>query len=134
MTGLTDLESMLSTLEPIVRAGEFIYVTVADEVAAGFPCEATVREGEGMTVVLRREDADGPALGRNLFHIEDAHADLLEQLYDGPQGEERAVFVIDIVELVAEKQVGKILHFENKDALGVEEQFRAFHKVDEVVH
>jgi hypothetical protein len=59
---LTDLEAMLGSLEPTVREGVFVYATVADELVAGLPCEATVREREGMTVVLRREDADTAGL------------------------------------------------------------------------
>lgn len=62
MTVLTDLEVMLIALEPTIRAGEFVYATVADKLVAGLPCEATVREAEGMTVVLRREEADAAGL------------------------------------------------------------------------
>ena len=44
----------MSDLDPVRRPGEFVFV-VADE---GVRAEATVREEEGLTVVLRRERAD----------------------------------------------------------------------------
>ncbi|MBC7403152.1 MAG: ACT domain-containing protein [Microbacteriaceae bacterium] len=49
---------MLGSLESAVHGGVFVYAAVADELVASLSCEATVREPEGMTVVLRREDAD----------------------------------------------------------------------------
>ncbi len=58
MAGLTDLETMLRTLEPTVREGEFAYVCVPDEDARQLNAHAIVAEHEGMSVVLRREDAD----------------------------------------------------------------------------
>jgi hypothetical protein len=62
VTGLTDLEEMLRTLQPEVRAGEFVYVSVPAEQARSLPAEAVVREAEGTTVVLRRQDADAAGL------------------------------------------------------------------------
>lgn len=62
MTGLTDLEEMLRTLGPEVREGEFAYVSVPAEQAGSLPAEALVREAEGTTVVLRRQDADAAGL------------------------------------------------------------------------
>jgi len=57
MAGTTDLAQLLRTLEPVLRDGEFVYATVV-EVPAGLPVEATVREPEGLTVVVRRDAAD----------------------------------------------------------------------------
>jgi len=57
MAGLTDLTQLLRSLEPVLRSGEFVYATVLD-LPAGLPVEATVREPEGLTVVLRRDVAD----------------------------------------------------------------------------
>ncbi len=62
MAGQTDLETMLSTLEPTVRDGEFVYVTVPEEDARGLPAHAMVVESEGVSVVLRREDAEAACL------------------------------------------------------------------------
>ena len=42
----------MSALDPVRRPGEFVFVE------GGEPAEATVREDEGLTVVLRRERAD----------------------------------------------------------------------------
>ena len=42
----------MSALDPARRPGEFVFVE------GGEPAEATVREDEGLTVVLRRERAD----------------------------------------------------------------------------
>jgi hypothetical protein len=44
----------VSDLDPVRRPGEFVFV-VADETVAA---EATVREDEGLTVVIARERAD----------------------------------------------------------------------------
>jgi len=57
MAGTTDLAQLLRTLEPVLRDGEFVYATVV-EVPAGLPVEATVREPEGLTIVVRRDAAD----------------------------------------------------------------------------
>jgi uncharacterized protein len=57
MAGMTDLTQLLRSLEPVLRSGEFVYATVLD-LPAGLPVEATVREPEGLTVVLRRDVAD----------------------------------------------------------------------------
>jgi hypothetical protein len=54
---MTDLTQLLRSLEPVLRSGEFVYATVLD-LPAGLPVEATVREPEGLTVVLRRDVAD----------------------------------------------------------------------------
>ena len=57
MAGTTDLAVLLRSLEPVLRDGEYVYATVVD-VPAGLPVEATVREPEGLTVVVRRDAAD----------------------------------------------------------------------------
>jgi uncharacterized protein len=55
--GATDLAELLRTMEPVLRDGEFVYATVVD-LPAGLPVEATVREPEGLTIVVRRDLAD----------------------------------------------------------------------------
>ncbi len=57
MAGTTDLAELLRTLDPVLRDGEFVYATVV-EVPTGLPVEATIREPEGLTVVVRRDAAD----------------------------------------------------------------------------
>ena len=62
MTGERDLQTLLASIEPVLRPGSFVFAVVADEsMLAGVAPEATVREEEGLTVVLPRERAD--ALG-----------------------------------------------------------------------
>lgn len=46
------------SLAPRRRAGEFVFVAVMLEQAAGLPAEALIREDEATTAVLRREDAE----------------------------------------------------------------------------
>jgi hypothetical protein len=59
VTAERDLRRLLAAMEPVPRPGEFVFAVLGDdsrlpEVAP----EATVREEEGLTVVLRRERAD----------------------------------------------------------------------------
>lgn len=58
MPGLIDLETMLSTLEPTIREGEFVYASVSEQHAQELPSQVLIQENEGVTVVLRREAAD----------------------------------------------------------------------------
>jgi len=57
MSGETDLQVMLDELEPVVREGEFVFVTV-DTVPSDVTPEATVLESEGLTLVVPRGVAD----------------------------------------------------------------------------
>ena len=59
MSGETDLATLLASMEPELRPGEYVYVVVDD--LDGVEPEATVREPEGLSAVLAREQAD--ALG-----------------------------------------------------------------------
>ena len=58
MTGEMNLQTLLATLHPVLREGEYVYVLWPHgrPLAAGI--EAAVREAEGLTVVLPREEAD----------------------------------------------------------------------------
>ena len=56
MAGETDLARMIASLEPIVREGEFVVVSLTDEPEVA--CQAVIREGEGVTVVIERGVAD----------------------------------------------------------------------------
>jgi len=59
MSGITDLEELIHAMRPEARDGEFVVVTTE---TPGLPAEAMVREAEGTTLVLRREDADAAGL------------------------------------------------------------------------
>lgn len=59
----TDLANMLATLRVDTREGEFVFVSL-DRADASLQAKAlaTVLEDEGLTCVLRREDADAQGL------------------------------------------------------------------------
>jgi hypothetical protein len=59
---LTDLDLLLKTLEPVVIEGEFVVLVVEEDDVATLSPVAVVREREGWTVVVRREDADARGL------------------------------------------------------------------------
>ncbi|WP_047815584.1 ACT domain-containing protein [Rhodopirellula islandica] len=61
MTGITDLPTLLGSLHPLMSEHEFVFVTqpgkcIAD--AADLHPIAAFEEQEGLTLVLRREQAD----------------------------------------------------------------------------
>lgn len=62
MTGETDLARMLAGLRVRRRPGEFVFVSVTGKAAAGVAVEASIREAEGLTIVLSRDDADAAGL------------------------------------------------------------------------
>jgi hypothetical protein len=60
--GEQDLQVLLSSAQPELRPGTFVFVVVRDEAhLETLAPDATVREPEGLTAVVRRERAD--ALG-----------------------------------------------------------------------
>ena len=62
MSGERDIETLLRSVDPEVRPGTFVFVVVHDEALLDqLDPEATIREVEGLTAVVRRERAD--ALG-----------------------------------------------------------------------
>jgi predicted N-acetyltransferase YhbS len=58
MTGEKDIRTLLASIHPVLREGEYVYVLWPHgrPLAAGI--EAAVREAEGLTVVLPRAEAD----------------------------------------------------------------------------
>ncbi|MFF2842878.1 N-acetyltransferase [Paenarthrobacter sp. NPDC057981] len=58
MAGETDLERLLESLHPIVRDGDYVYALWPHGRPLEGDVEAAVREAEGLTVVLRRDEAD----------------------------------------------------------------------------
>jgi hypothetical protein len=59
---MTDLQQMLTTLEPQVRDGEYVYVTEPGGPSRVLEAEALIDEAEGRTLVVRREVADEAGL------------------------------------------------------------------------
>jgi hypothetical protein len=59
VSGERDLNRLLATMEPVLRPGTFVFAVLGDESRlAEVAPEATVREQEGLTVVVARERAD----------------------------------------------------------------------------
>lgn len=58
MNGSTDLATMLQTLEVVSLPEEYVYVSIARDHAAVALARATIWENEGLTLILRRADAD----------------------------------------------------------------------------
>lgn len=58
MAGESDLETLLESLHPVVREGDYVYALWPHGKPLEGAVEAAVREAEGLTVVLRREEAD----------------------------------------------------------------------------
>jgi uncharacterized protein len=62
VSGERDLHRLLASMDPVLRPGAFVFVVVPDEPRLDtLSPEATVREPEGLSAVVRREQAD--ALG-----------------------------------------------------------------------
>jgi hypothetical protein len=60
--GERDLRTLLASMDPVLRPGRFVFVVVPDEdLLDALAPEATIREPEGLSAVVRREQAD--ALG-----------------------------------------------------------------------
>ena len=60
-SGETDLPALLAGMTPVLRDEEYVFCTIPHGVPlpAGAVPFATVREDEGLTVVLERADANG---------------------------------------------------------------------------
>jgi predicted N-acetyltransferase YhbS len=63
MSGETDLKTLLESLRPVARDGEYVYALWPHGRRLEGGIEAAVREAEGLTVVLRRDEADHLGLG-----------------------------------------------------------------------
>lgn len=61
MGGERDLSTLLKALRPELRPGQYVFTSTTDDVPPGASPVATVREEEGLTLVLPRDEAD--ALG-----------------------------------------------------------------------
>jgi hypothetical protein len=56
MPGEKNLAALLSSMEPVLHADEFVYCSVPD--ATGIETLCCFRETEGVTVICRREEAE----------------------------------------------------------------------------
>ncbi|MFD7554857.1 MULTISPECIES: ACT domain-containing protein [unclassified Streptomyces] len=63
MSGESDLRKLLSGMRPELNDGAYVFCTVpGTAVPAGTAPVATIREHEGLTLVLRQEEADAAGL------------------------------------------------------------------------
>ncbi|MFW0773749.1 N-acetyltransferase [Paenarthrobacter nitroguajacolicus] len=62
MSGETDLKTLLESLHPVVRDGDYVYALWPHGRPLSGGIEAAVREAEGLTVVLPRDEADSLGL------------------------------------------------------------------------
>src|SRR4051812_30032266 len=62
MSGEKDLQTLLATMHPVRRGGEFVYVLWPHGKPLAGAIMAAVREAEGLTVVMPRAEADGLGL------------------------------------------------------------------------
>ena len=64
MAGETQLSALLSSMSPELHPGEYVFTSTPDAaVPAGAAPVVTVAEEEGLTMVLRKKDADRLGLG-----------------------------------------------------------------------
>ena len=64
MAGETQLSALLSSMSPELHSGEYVFTSNPDAaVPAGAAPVVTVAEEEGLTMVLRKKDADRLGLG-----------------------------------------------------------------------
>jgi hypothetical protein len=62
-TGESDLPTLLNNINPVLRAEEYVFCTLPDKQwLVALPWVSMFREVEGVTVILRRKDADHHAL------------------------------------------------------------------------
>ncbi|MEU8545496.1 ACT domain-containing protein [Streptomyces roseoverticillatus] len=62
MSGERDLSKLLGGMRPELNAGRYVYATVEAEPPANVAPVVTVREPEGLTLVVRQEEADAAGL------------------------------------------------------------------------
>ncbi|WP_116209399.1 ACT domain-containing protein [Streptomyces olivoreticuli] len=62
MSGETDLQKLLSGMSPELRPGRYVFTVVEAGIPPGLTPVVTVAEQEGLTLVLRLEDADAAGL------------------------------------------------------------------------
>ncbi|MET8681019.1 ACT domain-containing protein [Streptomyces sp. NPDC004647] len=62
MTGERDLTQLLSGMRPHLNPGRYVFTAVTDGPPDGVSAVVTVAEDEGLTLVVRQEDADAAEL------------------------------------------------------------------------
>ncbi|KFA92888.1 ACT domain-containing protein [Archangium violaceum] len=64
MSGETNLEVLLKSMKPVLRGGEFVFLTTRRSLLEALPLEplGLFHEEEGLTLILPREKADAAGL------------------------------------------------------------------------
>ncbi|MGW3411900.1 ACT domain-containing protein [Streptomyces sp. NPDC000888] len=62
MSGEADLQKLLSSMSPELRPGRYVFTVVGAGIPAGVTPVVTVTEQEGLTLVVRLEEADTAGL------------------------------------------------------------------------
>jgi hypothetical protein len=62
MTGESDLRKLLSGMRPQLNPGRYVFTTAQGGIPPGVTPVATVTEEEGLTLVLRQDEADAAGL------------------------------------------------------------------------
>ncbi|WP_327667595.1 ACT domain-containing protein [Streptomyces sp. NBC_00485] len=62
MAGESDLSKLLSGMRPELNPGRYVFTTVEGDIPAGVAPVVTVAEPEGLTLVVRQEEADAAGL------------------------------------------------------------------------
>jgi hypothetical protein len=62
MAGESDLTKLLSVMRPELNPGRYVFATVGGAVPSGVSPVVTVAEPEGLTLVVRKEEADAAGL------------------------------------------------------------------------
>ncbi|WP_240134583.1 ACT domain-containing protein [Streptomyces sp. MUM 178J] len=62
MSGERDLHTLLATMRPELNAGRYVFTTVDGPAPEGLRPVVTVTEPEGLTLVVRQEEADAAGL------------------------------------------------------------------------
>ncbi|MFF8846292.1 ACT domain-containing protein [Streptomyces sp. NPDC015127] len=62
MTGESDLRKLLSGMRPELNPGRYVFTTAEGGVPSGLTPVVTVAESEGLTLVVRREEADAAGM------------------------------------------------------------------------
>ncbi|MFI7442961.1 ACT domain-containing protein [Nonomuraea indica] len=62
MTGESDLRKLLGGMSPRLNPGRYVFTTAGAEVPTGVTPVVTVAEEEGLTLVIRQDEADAAGL------------------------------------------------------------------------
>lgn len=62
MAGETNLQALLRTMSPVLNEGSYVFSIVESDIPSGVHPVVTVREKEGLTLVVEQSEADAAGL------------------------------------------------------------------------